>query len=205
MRLVDEFTIESEPASAFAMLVDLQRIGPCVPGGEIDAPNPDGVFPGRVSVKLGPMKFVYSGQVRIAEQDPIERTAIIEGEGRASGGSDSARVHSRIEVMADGAGSRVRITTDLDIKGRAAQMGQGVIADVSRRLVSQAAECIGSRIEAASGDHPGAAAPAKPVGGVSLMASVVGSRVRDAASNLAGRGPRDDPEDPAGGEDDGTR
>jgi carbon monoxide dehydrogenase subunit G len=205
MRLVDEFTISTPPDRAFAMLLDLARVAPCVPGAEIDAPDADGSYPGRVSVKLGPMKFVYGGKVRIAEADPTARVAVIEGEGRASGGAETATVRWVLEVNAAGEGSRVRITTDLDIKGRAAQMGQGVIADVSRRLVSQAAACIGARLEAPEGAVDASAA-APPVAGLSLMASVVGARMRGLASGMGGRSRADvdsEPQPPRGA-DDGT-
>lgn len=209
MRLTDEFVITTEPDRAFAMLLDLARVAPCVPGAEIDPPDTEGVYPGRVSVKLGPMKFVYAGKVRIAEQDASTRTAVIEGEGRATGGGDTARVRSVMAVTADGDGSRVRITTDLDIKGRAAQMGQGVIVDVSRRLVSQAAGCIEARLNAPGDAEEDGLPSAGPVGGISLMASVVGSRVRGLASNLGHRGgsPADpDPDrESSGGADDGPR
>jgi carbon monoxide dehydrogenase subunit G len=207
MRLTDEFSVSAAPDRAFAMLLDLERVGPCVPGGEIDGPDADGVYPGRVSVKLGPMKFVYAGRVRIAEQDYSTRTAVIEGEGRASGGADSAKVRSVIEVVAEGAGSRVRITTDLDIKGRAAQMGQGVISDVSRRLVSQAATCIGARLAAPEDADDDALPTGGPVGGIALMASVVGSRLRGLASSAGGRGraSADPATEPPEGADDGTR
>ena len=188
MRLTDEFSVSTAPDRAFALLLDLERIAPCVPGGEIDAPDTNGVYPGRVSVKLGPMKFVYAGRVRIAAQDASTRTAVIEGEGRASGGTDTAKVRSVMEVAAEGNGSRVRITTDLDIKGRAAQMGHGVITDVSRRLVSQAAACIEARLAAPEDAAAEVLPTAGPVGGISLMASVVGSRVRGLASSRGGRG-----------------
>ncbi len=207
MQLTEEFIISTAPDRAYAMLLDLARVAPCVPGAEVDAPDADGVYPGRVSVKLGPMKFVYSGRVRIAEQDQGARTAVIEGEGRTTAGSDSAKVRSLMEVVAEGEGSRVRITTDLDIKGRAAQMGQGVITDVSRRLVSQAAACIEARLAAPDGATADELPTAGPVGGISLMASVVGSRVRGFASNLGGRaGETPDPvPERAEGADDGPR
>jgi carbon monoxide dehydrogenase subunit G len=214
MRLTDEFTISTPPDRAFSMLLDLERVAPCIPGGEIDAPDADGVYPGRVSVKLGPMKFVYAGRVRFTEQDLVHRTAVIEGEGRAAGGADTAKVRSVMEVVPEGDGSRVRITTDLDIKGRAAQMGQGVIVDVSRRLVTQAAACIEARLGAPDDASRDSLPTAAPVGGISLMASVVGSRIRGLASGRGGRGssvdpdtrPANDPDDGApGGADDGTR
>jgi carbon monoxide dehydrogenase subunit G len=187
MRLEDEFTIATPPDRAYELLLDLRRVAPCVPGAEIGEPDAEGFHPGRVSVKVGPMKFAYDGRVRIAEQDPVARTAVIVGEGRASGGSDTAKVNTTMQVLPDGTGSRVRMTTDLEIKGRAAQMGQGVIADVGRRLVKDAAACIEVRLTLP--DDAGEAVPAsRPVSGLSLMASVVGARVGDSVQRLGGRG-----------------
>jgi len=214
MRLTDEFTISTPPDRAFAMLLDLERVAPCIPGGEVEAPDEDGVYPGRVSVKLGPMKFVYAGRVRFTEQDPIRRTAVIEGEGRATGGADTAKVRSVMEVVPAGDGSRIRITTDLDIKGRAAQMGQGVIVDVSRRMVTQAAACIEARLSAPDDASDDSLPSTGPVGGISLMASVVGSRIRGLASGRGSRNTggdietatRDETEDGSSqGADDATR
>jgi uncharacterized protein len=210
MRLTDEFFVSTPPDRAFSMLLDLERIAPCVPGAAIEPPGLDGAYVGHVSVKLGPMKFVYSGRVRIAESDPASRTAVIAGEGKATGGADTARIRSVMEVVAEGAGSRVRITTDLDIKGRAAQMGQGVIVDVSRRLVSQAAACIEARLSAPDGTDEADLPTAGPIGGISLMASVVGSRVRGLASNGGDRGEGHEsgahkPPEAAEGADDGPR
>ena len=151
------------------------------------------------------MKFTYDGRVRIAERDPLTRTAVIQGEGRSSGGADTARVSTTMQVLPEGAGSRVRMTTDLEIKGRAAQMGQGVIADVGRRLVKEAAACIEVRLTVADG---GDAAPAsQPVSGLSLMASVVGARVGESVQRLGrrGRSAGDEKDDEEKGSDDGAR
>jgi carbon monoxide dehydrogenase subunit G len=213
MRLTDEFTISTPPDRAFAMLLDLEWVAPCIPGGEVDPPDANGVYPGRVSVKLGPMKFVYTGRVRFTDLDHGQRTAVIEGEGRATGGADTAKVRSVMEVVPTGEGSRVRITTDLDIKGRAAQMGQGVIVDVSRRLVSQAATCIEARLSAPPDTVSDALPSVGTVGGISLMASVLGARIRGLASGRSGSGStpaEPQPAEVAGdeapeGADDGTR
>jgi carbon monoxide dehydrogenase subunit G len=153
MQLTDEFSLPAVPPKrAYELLLDLQNVAPCVPGGEIDAPNAEGVYPGRVTVRLGPMKFSYEGTLQIAEHDAAMHTAVIEGAGKASGGSERARVRSVMEITADGAGSRVRMTTDLDIKGRAAQMGAGIIGGVSRRMVKQAAACLAVQLAAADQD-----------------------------------------------------
>ncbi len=188
MRLTDEFTISTPPDVAFAALLDLELVAPCVPGAELGAMAEDGSYPGTVSVKLGPMKFVYKGTLRIAEQDPVARTAVIEGEGRATSGADTAKVRALMEVLPEGSGSRVRMTTDLDIKGRAAQMGAGIIGDVSRKLVGEAAVCIEGRLSAPSDADPGTLPTAGSVGGVGLMASVVSARLGDSIRRMGRRG-----------------
>ena len=148
MQLTDEFTIPVPPDRAYAALLDLQNVAECVPGGEIEPPDAEGTYAGRVTVKLGPMKFSYEGTVRVAEHDAAARTAVIEGAGNASGGSDRARVRSLMEVEPDGEGSRVRMSTELEIKGRAAQMGAGIISAVSKRMVKQAADCLARKLTA---------------------------------------------------------
>ena len=189
MRLTDEFSIGTPPDRAYELLLDLRRVAPCVPGAEIGVPDSEGFHPGRVSVKVGPMKFVYDGRVRIVERDPATRTAVIVGEGRASGGADTAKVTTTMQVIADGTGSRVRIATDLEIRGRAAQMGQGVIASVGRRLVEEAAACIEVRLGSPDGADPQDLPVSEPVAGLSLMASVVASRISDSIRRLGGPGP----------------
>jgi carbon monoxide dehydrogenase subunit G len=146
MRLSEEFTIDLVPDRAFELLLDLQNVAVCVPGGEIDPPDAEGVHSGRVVVKLGPMRFSYEGTVRIAERDATARRAVIVGGGTASGGQERASVRSVMEVLAEGAGSRVRMETELEIRGRAAQMGAAIIGGVSRRMVKQAADCLATRL-----------------------------------------------------------
>lgn len=146
MRLSDEFTISTPPDEAYQGLLDLRNVAPCVPGGEIDEPDGEGVYPGRVTVRLGPMKFSYAGTVRVAEQDAETRTAVIEGSGNASGGGESAKVRSVMRVEPDGEGSRVHIDTDLEIRGRAAQMGAGILGAVSKQMVKQTAKCLESKL-----------------------------------------------------------
>ena len=146
MQLTDEFTVPVAPDVAFERLLDLEQVAGCVPGGQVEPPDSDGVYAGRVTVKLGPMRFSYDGTLRVVERDDVARTAVIEGAGKASGGAESARVRSVMEVVPDGHGSRVQMRTELQMKGRAAQMGAGIIGGVSKRMVKQAAECLAAKL-----------------------------------------------------------
>ncbi len=92
------------------------------------------------------MRFVYAGTLRIVERDAASRRAVMQGAGQASGGAERATVTTVMEVLPEGEGSRVRMTSDLDIQGRAAQMGAGIIGAVSRHMVKQAAELPGGAL-----------------------------------------------------------
>ena len=146
MRLSDQFTISTPPDETFERLLDLRNVAGCVPGGEVDPPDEDGVYSGRVSVRLGPMKFAYEGTLRITERDATERTAVIEGSGNTSGGGDTARVRSVMTVAGHGSGSLVSMETELEIRGRAAQMGAGILGAVSKQMVKQTAKCLESKL-----------------------------------------------------------
>jgi carbon monoxide dehydrogenase subunit G len=150
IHLTDGFTVPVSPERAYELLTDLSYVATCVPGGQIDAPDADGTYPGRVSVKLGPMSFTYAGTLRVIERDPETLTAVIAGAGIASGGAERASVRSTVRVVPDDAGARVALETDLDIKGRVAAMGAGIIGSVSRRMVKQTADCLSEKMVATS-------------------------------------------------------
>jgi carbon monoxide dehydrogenase subunit G len=150
IHLTDGFNVPVAPERAFEHLTDLSYVAACVPGGEIDAPDAEGTYPGRVSVKLGPMGFTYAGTLRIVERDSQALTAVIEGAGKAAGGAERASVRSVIRVTPDDAGARVALETDLDIKGRVAAMGAGIIGSVSKRMVKQAADCLAQKMVASA-------------------------------------------------------
>ena len=144
MRLTDEFTIPLAPDRAYELLLDLENVAPLRAGRSSSTrPMPKVSTPVGSSVKLGPMRFSYEGTLRIVgarrgqPDAPSSRAPA-----RPSGGAERATVRSVMEVLPEGDGSRVRMSTDLDITGRAAQMGAGIIGGVSRRMVRQAAECL---------------------------------------------------------------
>jgi hypothetical protein len=111
----------------------------------------------------------YNGTARITSRDAETRTATLEAEGRETTGSGTAQATTIMAVAADGAASTVTLTTDFTVVGRIAQFGRGIMEDVSRHLVGQAAECIQSKLE---GPPPSATtADASAAGGSSSSAT----------------------------------
>jgi uncharacterized protein len=176
VRIETGFDISRHPADAYALLLNLERVMPCFPGAELLARRPDGARDLRVTVRLGPMRLSYQGDVRIAERDDPARRAVLAGSAREArgGGSASARIAMRVEEGERGA--RVVAEADVDLTGRAAQMGRGIVEDVATRLVSEMAACLEAGL---AGDVPGGGSPPAPLQGGRLMLGAARERARD--------------------------
>lgn len=195
MELDNSFDVAAPPDTVYAFLLDVNRVAGCVPGAELSEVVDPSTFNGRVRIKVGPITVSYQGTARITERDDEAHRAEIQAEGRETSGPGSARAHAIMTVTEAEGHSRVAIHTDYTVAGRVAQFGRGVMEDVSRRLVTQMADCIKQNLEAAQGTEappaPGAATPApgeeappppvvtaKPVNALSLFFAVLWDRVR---------------------------
>ena len=200
MRIENEFEVSAAPDRVYAFLLDVNRVATCLPGAELSEVVDPNTFRGKVRIKVGPITVAYNGTARISERDEANRVATLEAEGRETTGPGSARATARMSVEDGGAASRVRLETDFTVAGRIANFGRGVMEDVSKRLVSQMADCIKANLEVAepaaepaaaagaaepSGEQPApgtapAVAPpaAKPVNALSLFFGVIWDRIR---------------------------
>lgn len=151
MRIEQNFEVPAAAPQTYELLVDLERVGACIPGGEVGAREDDGSHPASIAVRVGPMRMTYRGKVRIDEHDDAGRRAVLAADLREQRGQDTAQAKMTMTVAAGGSGSRVETVTDVKLTGRAAQMGRGVVDDVAARLVAEMAACIASRLGSAEG------------------------------------------------------
>jgi carbon monoxide dehydrogenase subunit G len=136
MRLHNSFTVPAAPDEAWATLLDVPRIAPCMPGASLGEFQDDR-FDGTVKVKVGPMTMTYRGNGRFVSRDTAAHRAVIEATGRESRGQGAATATVTAELSPDPAGTRVDVQTDLTISGRAAQFGQSMLTEVSTRLITR--------------------------------------------------------------------
>jgi uncharacterized protein len=187
MQLENSFSVGAPPDRVFAYLLDVNKVAGCVPGAELSEVVDPTTFKGKVKIKVGPITVAYSGTAKIVDRNDAQHSAAIEAEGRETTGPGSARAKALMTVVADGAGSTVKIVTDYNVAGRVAQFGRGVMEDVSRRIVNDMAACIKANVEA--GEHPSSvggasvdtAAPAmsaKPINAPVLFFQVVWAGIR---------------------------
>ena len=139
MLIENRFNVDAQPDDVYALMVDVERVAPCLPGTEITGRRDDGGYDGQMSVKLGPMKMKYNGTVSIDERDHQARTAVMVAKGTETRGQGSAQGIMTMEVTPKGAGCSVSVSTDISVTGRVAQMGQGIMKDVSTKMVKEMA------------------------------------------------------------------
>jgi carbon monoxide dehydrogenase subunit G len=165
------------PDTAWSALTDLEMVASCFPGAQLTGMSEDG-YHGAVKVKLGPISMQYKGVARFVEQDAAERRAVIEADARETRGQGGARATITAAIHADQSGSRVDVTTDLSITGRAAQFGGNMIAEVGEKLMAEFAQRLQERIAAEPASTSAAPGSTSAAGSLPLVATgdVAGSQ-----------------------------
>lgn len=182
VRIEETFQLRAPVDRVWRYLADPRQVVECLPGAELTDVRDDSTFVGRVKVKVGPITAAYSGTVRITARDDVARTISMVGEGRESAGSGGAKMTMRSHVAALPSGeTEVRVTADVDIVGKAAQFGRGMIETVNKQMFRQFTVCVkGTLEEPASGAAgPMATTPGRPAAGPS---DSVGPRPDDRSS-----------------------
>jgi len=141
MQLEHRFTVPAPIDEAWKVLLDAERVAPCLPGATLDSVQ-DGEYAGRVKVKVGPIQITYSGTARFTETDEAARRAVLTASGRETRGSGTANATMTMTMHGDGDKTDVVVATDLSVTGRPAQFGRGVMADVGERLIGRFADCL---------------------------------------------------------------
>jgi uncharacterized protein len=139
MELDHSFTVPVPPAQAWDVLLDVQRIAPCMPGATVDTVDGDDVA-GRLKVKVGPVSMTYKGTATFKGRDPADRSLLVEAAGRETRGAGTASATVRAALTPSNgsdAATLVTLHTTLTVTGRPAQFGRGVIAEVGSRLIDK--------------------------------------------------------------------
>ena len=156
MDLNHEFTVNVPVAEAWAILTDLERIAPCLPGAQLTEVEGD-TYRGQVKIKVGPILAQFKGQASFVSRDDVAHKASLKGEGRDTTGKGNASAIITAELTSvTPTSTKCTVHTDLSISGKVAQFGRGALADVSDKLLAQFSENLNQLISAAP-------APSAPV------------------------------------------
>ncbi|MGY1916719.1 SRPBCC family protein [Blastococcus sp. SYSU DS0973] len=191
MQLENSFTVPVPVDEAWRVLLDIERIAPCMPGAALDSVDGDD-FTGRVKVKLGPINLTYQGKASFIEKDEAAHRAVIDARGKDQRGNGTAAATVTAKLRAEGTVTRVDVLTDLNITGRPAQFGRGVMTDVGNKLLGQFADKLAAQLGEgdAQGDaeRAGAAEAEGPATKAAATAAGVVEEVAASAEQAAGEG-----------------
>jgi uncharacterized protein len=153
MKIDNEFTVSVPIELAWPALTDLAEVSLCLPGARLTGVESD-VYSGEVRVKVGPVVSEYAGTAQFAEKDDAIYRAVIDAKGRDSRGAGNASAQITMQLEADGLRTVVKVDTDLKITGKIAQLGGGMIAEVSQKLLGQFVECLEAKLAAPAPSEP---------------------------------------------------
>ena len=146
MQLDNTFKVPVPVDEAWRVMLDYPRLARCMPGATVDEVQGDDVL-GRVKVKLGPVSVTYQGKVTFTEKDVASHHVTLSAAGREVRGSGTASALVTAVMTDAGGATEVSVSTDLNITGRPAQFGRGIVAEVSERLIGQFAENLARELE----------------------------------------------------------
>jgi len=161
MDFTNEFRVSLPVGPAWALLTDLERIAPCMPGAQLTGVEGE-EYSGVVKVKVGPMTVQYKGVASFEEQDADARAAVLRARGRDVRGQGNADARITARLVPDGDGTRVTVETRLTITGKVAQFGKGMIEEISKKLLAQFAEALEAAVEEEAPQAPPEEAPEAP-------------------------------------------
>jgi carbon monoxide dehydrogenase subunit G len=168
MELDHSFTVPVPPDQAWNVLLDVEKIAPCMPGAQVETVDGDDVA-GRLKVKVGPVSLTYKGTATFKDRDTADRSVLVEASGKEMRGAGTASATVRAALSPEDSsdsGTLVTLHTTLNVTGRPAQFGRGVIAEVGSRLIDKFADNLaqqltnGGMAAAAATAGPAAAGPA---------------------------------------------
>lgn len=166
MRLTNSFSVPVPVDTAWATLLDVERVAPCMPGATVDRVDGDDIF-GSVKVKLGPIVMRYQGTMTFAEKDEAGHRTVLTARADEARGGGFVTATIAATLTEAGAGTDVSVVTDLEVTGKAAQLGGNVLADVSRHLIGQFATNLAAEFQSPSTSD--SAAPGDSLNALELL------------------------------------
>jgi carbon monoxide dehydrogenase subunit G len=148
VKLSNEFSVDAPLQRTWEVLSDVERVAGCLPGAAIEPVGEDGSYRGALKLRVGPVAIGYEGTVRLNDSDELAHVLGYEASAHESRGpgTAAAQIHAHLRPAPDG-GTHVRVETELDVTGRAAQFGRGMVESVAGRMLGRFAAQLQELIE----------------------------------------------------------
>src|SRR5580693_6553124 len=171
MELKHSFTVPVPLDRAWDVLLDVERVAPCMPGATLDSVDGNDIA-GKIKVKVGPISMTYAGKASFTERNREAGVVTLEASGKETRGAGTASASVRSELTGDGDQTHVTVLTNLNVTGKPAQFGRGVMNEVSGKLIGIFADNLAKMLAADQSAAPAAGTAAEPTATAATPAPV---------------------------------
>jgi carbon monoxide dehydrogenase subunit G len=183
MELEHSFTVPVPMERAWDVLLDVEKVAPCMPGASLDSVTGDEIT-GRIKVKVGPITMTYAGNAKFTERDKDAGVVTLEASGKETRGAGTASASVRSQLSPEGDTTHVTVHTNLNVTGKPAQFGRGVMVEVGGKLIGIFANNLAAMLAAepeapAAGGESDAADASAAAGDAGAEDSVTGDSAAD--------------------------
>ncbi|MFI5954622.1 SRPBCC family protein [Cryptosporangium sp. NPDC051539] len=161
MQLDSAFDVTAPIDQVWSTLMDFERVAACLPGAQVLNTLSEDAYQVGMKVKLGPVTMQYKGQLEVVERDAAGHRAVLRGKAKEARGQGTAEATAQLALTSDGTTTHGTVSADVNLSGRAAAMGQGVINTVTEQMMAQFAKNLQAMLAAgdAEAGAPEAGAP----------------------------------------------
>ncbi len=152
MKIENEFVVNAPVERAWETMLDLERIAPCLPGASIEEAA-GSEYQGTMAIRLGSISARYRGTVSVVETDEDEHRAVLRASGKETRGQGAASATIVSTMSEENGATRIRVETDMQVAGKVAQFGRGIMQDVAAGLMERFSECVEREILSAKPDE----------------------------------------------------
>ena len=164
MRFENSFDVAAPLDKVWDAVLDVERVAPTVPGAQVLEQTGEDSYKVAIKVKVGPMSMTYRGEVEITERDEAAHRAVMKARAKESRGQGTADADVTMTLSGGNGTTSAKVTTDVKLSGKVATMGQGVLQDVSGRLVERFAKNLAAMLAGEGAPAPAPAGEAAPAG-----------------------------------------
>ena len=180
----NDFDVAATPDDTYALMTDVERVAPCIPGATITGQREDGAYDALVTMKMGPMSLTYKGVIEIVEQDDAAKTAVMRAKATEAKGQGTAQATLTMNISDAGDGTtNVKVGSDILVTGRVAQMGRGIMTDVAGKMIGEMAKAMEATLVAsaeakARGEAPPESVAAEAPSAVGIAADITKGKIQ---------------------------
>ena len=147
MEFENRFSVDAPLDTVWTFLTDVPQVAPCLPGAEITKVIDPEHYEGAMKIKLGPVSMTMRGELEM-NADEAAHSIQLTARGKDMRGIGSAAGTITASIVPAGNGTDVVISSKVDVTGRVAQFGRGIMQDVANRQTAQFAACLQEKLNA---------------------------------------------------------